>query len=179
MFKWVCLVVAVLAVTATGWMLNDLRVELQKTVKTLNDSLPEILENTTKGSETLAVLSEDLKQLRDLVGLSANPRDKSLVAYADSVLDFIESQDAQIGLKKKVFGGGLKSAVPTNEWVVSARKEALWLIFRAKSRDEFLRRLCENKFGTKWFIEFSGGQPVALIEFLSENHPDTKSGQTE
>ena len=59
-------------------------------------------------------------------------------------------------LEKKVMGSGLKEVMSAQEWVADARKEALWLTFRAKSRSEFLERLCENKFGSSWFIRFEG-----------------------
>ncbi len=180
MFKWVCLILAVLAVLGLGWVINDLRIELKQTSQTVNEHLGEILLNVKKSTETLAILSEDIKQLRDLAGVaSGTPRDRTLVAYADSILDFIESTDAQIGLEKKIIGSGLKSLMPAQEWVVDARKEALWLTFRAKSRNELLERLCKNKFGSSWFIEFEAKEPLPLLDWLKENHPETKENGTE
>lgn len=175
MFKWACLVLAVLAGLGLGWVINDLRIELKQTSQTVNKHLPEILANVKKSTETLAVLSEDIKQLRDLAGVASGaPRDRTLVTYADSILDFLESTKAQIGLEKKVLGSGLKSVMPVGEWVVDARKEALWLTFRVKSHSELLERLCENKFGSSWFIQFEDKEPVPLIDWLKENHPETK-----
>lgn len=177
MFKWVCLACTIVVVIGLGWVLNDLRVELEHTSQTVNEHLPEILANVKKSTETLVMLSEDIKQLRDLAGASGGSRDRTLVTYADSILDFIESSDAQIGLKKKVLGSGLKSAMLATEWVVDARKEALWLTFRAKSRNELLERLCENKFGSSWFIQFDDKDPISLIDWLKENHPETKENR--
>ena len=176
MFKWICLALAIIVVAGFGWVINDLRVELKYSSKTVNDHLPEILANIKKSTDTLAMLSEDIKQLRDLAGVvgEGTPRDRTLVAYADSILDLIETTDAQIGLEKKVMGSGLKSVMSAQEWVADARKEALWLTFRAKSRSELLQRLCENKFGSSWFIRFEGKEPVPLRDWLTDNHPGTQ-----
>ena len=175
MFKWIGLTLAIIVVIGLGWVINDLRQEITHTSRTVNQHLPAILENVQKSTDTLAALSEDLKQLRDLAGASGNARDKTLVAYADSLLDLIETTDAQIGLEKKMLGEGLKSVVPAAEWVVDARKEALWLSFRASSKDELLTRLCENKFGSPWFIQLPGKEAVLLVEWLKANHPDSRS----
>ncbi len=181
MFKWICLTLAVVTILGFGWVINDLRVELKHTSKTVNDHLPEILANVKRSTETLAMLSEDIKQLRDLAGVAGEgtPRDRTLVAYADSILDLIESTSAQIGLEKKVLGSGLKSVRSAQEWVAGARKEALWLTFRAKSRSELFKRLCENKFGSSWFIKFEDKEPVSLINWLKENHPETRETNQE
>jgi hypothetical protein len=176
MFKWISLALAAIVVIGLGWVVNDLRLEIKRTSQTVNEHLPAILENVQKSTDTLASLSEDLKQLRDLAGASGKTRDKTLVTYADSLLDLLETTtDAQIGLEKKVLGGGLKSLMPVSEWVVDARKEALWLSFRASSKSELLTRLCENKFGSPWFIQFPGEEAVLLIEWLKANHPESQS----
>ena len=175
MFKWACLMVTIVVVLGLGWVVNDLRVELKHTSQAVNEHLPKILENVKQSTETLAALSEDIKQLRDLAGASGTPRDRSLAAYADSLLDFIELREAQIGLTKKVMGNGLKSTLPSKEWVAAARREALWLTFRAKSRDELLERLCENKFGSRWYIQFDDADPLPLIDWLKAHHPDTRA----
>ena len=175
MFKWIGLTFTAIVVIGLGWVINDLRLEIKRTSQTVNRHLPAILENVQKSTDTLASLSEDLKQLRDLAGASGKTRDKTLVTYADSVLDLIETTDAQIGLEKKVLGGGLKSIVPAKEWVVDARKEALWLSFRASSKLELLTRLCENKFGSPWFIQFPGENAQLLLDWLKQNHSESRS----
>ncbi len=172
MVKWIGLTLAATVVIGLGWVINDLRLEIKRTSQTIDEHLPAILENVQKSTDTLAALSEDLKQLRDLAGASGETRDKSLVTYADSLLDLIEAADAQIGLEKKVMRGGLKSIVPAKEWVVDARKEALWLSFRASSKRELLTRLCKNKFGSPWFIQFPGEDTQLLFDWLKANHPE-------
>ena len=69
-------------------MINDLRIEVKRSVFTLNESLPIILDNTKKGTQTLVVLSQDIKQFRDLAGVSTQGRDTSLVGYADAEIRF-------------------------------------------------------------------------------------------
>ena len=175
MFKWIALTFAIFVVIGIGWVVNDLRVEIKHTSQTVNEQLPAILRNVKKSTDTLAALSEDLKQLRDLAGASGKARDKTLVAYADSLLDLLETTDAQIGLEKKVLGGGLKSVAPAKEWVVDARKEALWLSFRAGSKLELLTRLCENKFGSPWFIQFPEEEAQLLLDWLKLNHTESRN----
>jgi hypothetical protein len=156
-----------------GWMLNDLRLELKRSAQTVNRDLPVILANTRKSTETLAEVSGDIKELRDLAGVDDAPRDKTLVTYADSVLDLVESQDdAQIGVEKLI-GKSLSDPVPAKQWVAGARKEAVWLTFRAKSRAELLDRLTQSKFGSDWQIQFGDEQPESLRSWLVEHHPPT------
>jgi hypothetical protein len=176
-FKWSCFGLALVFVGAMLWMLNDVRVEVKRTSTTVNEHLPTMLANVKQGTEVLAALSKDIQKLRDLAGIAntaAGTRDTSLVAYADSVLDFLETQKGQIGLDKLV-GKGLKDLVPVDEWARGARKEALWLTFRANSKHELLDRLGKNKFGAKWMFAPATGDPVPLIDFLKQNHPDSKT----
>ena len=60
----------------------------------------------------------------------------------------------------------MKDTVPASEWVVDARKEALLLTFRVNSKDEFLDRLCQNKFGSDWHIQPQGAEAVPLAEWI-------------
>ncbi|MCG8408686.1 MAG: hypothetical protein MI923_26070 [Phycisphaerales bacterium] len=174
MFKWSCLALAVVAMGFLGWMVNDLRTEIKQATVTVNTQLPEILNKTRDTAETVAVLAEDVRQVRDLSGAADIARDKTLVAYADRVLDLIEASGGRVGLKKKLLGGGLKDVSPAEQWVVAARKEALWLVMRAKSREELLERLCKNKFGSDWHIQENNDKPVPLRDWISgrlADHP--------
>lgn len=156
-----------------GWILNDLRLELKRSAETVNRDLPVILANTRQSTETLAEVSRDIKDLRNLAGVQDVPRDETLVAYADSVLDLIESQkDAVIG-KEKLIGTALDDPLPAAEWAAGARKEAVWLTFRADGKRELLDRLTESKFGSPWKIQVGGGEPVSLRDWLVEHHPPT------
>jgi hypothetical protein len=170
MFKWTCLAVAALVATVLVWMVNDLRLELRRSTDTLNAQLPQLLEKTRKSAETLAELSGDIRQMRDLLG-AGSPRDKSLVAYADELLDRVQASGGRIGLEKKLFGSGLKGTHPADEWVRDARKEAAILTMTASSRQEVLTRLCKNKFGSDWFIQVGDAEPVTLLNWLEKTAP--------
>jgi hypothetical protein len=192
LFKWSCLGLAVVACLVLGWMLNDLRLEARKSVETLNedlpeilaktrqatatvnDNLPEIVEKTKLATETLAGLAEDVERLKHLAGVSGVPRDKSLVAYADSLLDTIEKSKGSIGLKPWLRGKELTGVVPAAEWVVGGRKEALFLVLVGRSRADILRGLTRNKFGSPWYIELEGKEPVTLLDWVKANHPESK-----
>src|SRR5688500_5378531 len=153
MVKWIYLGLAVAFCAALLLMLNDLRLQVRRGAETVNSQLPEILDKTRKTADTMAVLSDDIRQLRDLAGAPDGVRDATLAAYADDLLDAVEASGATIGLKPKLIGTELKETLPAREWVADARKEALWLTFRASSREEFLDRLCKNKFGSDWYIQ--------------------------
>jgi hypothetical protein len=188
MFKWACLLLAAVALAGLGWAINDARLELKRSTRTLNEildkartstdtvaaSLPEILAKTRTSADTLAQLSEDVRQLRGLAGLSDRGRDRSLVAYAGGVLDAVEGSGGKVGLLKKL-GGGMKDVVPASEWVVGARREAVALVFVARSRAEVLDRLCKNLFGSDWYIQVDDGKPVPLREWIKANHPESRS----
>lgn len=171
-FRWICLAIAMLALFGLGWMLNELRANLKRTADTLNNDLPRILANTKASTETLKLLAEDLKNLRNLAGVSSGSRDRSLVTYADSVLDLIERQQARIG-KEKLFGKSLANPMPANEWAVGARREALYQSFRARSRRQMLERLSKTLTGKTWYIQFEDAKPIPLLDWLLENHPES------
>lgn len=167
MFRWSCFALAAVSIATTLWMVNDLRVEMRRTTGMLNERLPQILERTKQSTETLAELSTDLRQLRDLAGATA-PRDKTLVAYADAVLDAIERSPGVIGLEKTM-GSGLKDEMPAKDWVTSARREAVWLSMTTKSKSDLLRHLCKNKFGSNWMIRVGDKKPEELEEWVQTN----------
>jgi len=171
-FKWACLGIAAIAAAIVIYLLDDARRELKRTNQLVHDHVPEILANARLASETLARVSKDIESLRDLAGLSAAPGDRALATYADGVLDFLEQQPGQIGLEK-LLGKQLKGLIPAADWARDARKEALWLTFRARTRAELLERLGKNKLGAPWYYAPPGGEPVPLIDFLRRQHPES------
>lgn len=48
MFKWVCLLVAVAALSAFGWMLNDVRLEIKRLTAQADQHLPRIIAQTER-----------------------------------------------------------------------------------------------------------------------------------
>src|SRR5262245_21005675 len=84
--KWVCLLVAVVALSVFGWMLNDIRLQvrgvtervdkqlppiLERTdqmTRQLDDHLPAILADTETAADTFADAARDLEATRGLLG---------------------------------------------------------------------------------------------------------------
>lgn len=172
MFKWTCFAAAVLATLAFGWMLNDVRMDLKRTKAMIDEKLPPILENGKRSSETLADVAGDLKQLRDLAGISRVDRDDTLTAYADGVLECIAGSGGRIGMEKLI-GKSLDEPVAAAEWVVSARKVAMVDVFRARSRADVLRLICTNWRRGDWHIQIGGETPVKLADWVKANHPES------
>jgi len=177
-FSWACLTVATLALGYLCWAVEDLRQEAKTSGEAINAHLPQILEKVDGSSATLKEVADDLKKLRDLAGASG-PRDKSLALFADRLLDRLEEARLEIGVKKLI-GSDLKEPVPAAAWVRNARKEAVWLTFRAKSKQELFERLCKNKFGSDWLVqppgdESKGQKPRPLAEWFAEHDGEAKA----
>lgn len=170
-FRWLCLAIATIAVAIVIFLLDDVRREIVRTNRIVHEQLPALLANAKQASETMAHLAKDIESLRDLAGMSA-PGDRSLAAYADSVLDFLEQQPGSIGVEK-IIGDKLKKLVPAADWARDARKEALWLTFRARTKAELLERLGKTKFGGHWYYAPPAGAPETLIDFLKRQHPES------
>ena len=173
-FKWSCFGLAAVVCAVLLYLLNDMRTEIRRTNDTVNAHLPQILANVNTATQTLAAVSKDINSFRDLAGLVDTPQDRSLVVYADSILDFLEQQTTgQIGLTK-IVGKGLKDTMTAAEWARDSRKEALWLTFRASTKKELLERMGKNKFGSDFYFTAPGIEPMTLIDFLESNHPESK-----
>ena len=173
-FKWSCLGIATVFAAVLLYLANDMRNELARTNAMVDEHLPQILANMKTITSTLADVSKDVQSFRNLAGLVDAPSDKSLVAYADSVLDFLEQQPAgKIGLAKLV-GSGMKDVADASQWARDSRKEALWLTLRASTKAELLDRLSKNKFGSDWMYFAPGIDPMPLRDFLRLNHPESK-----
>lgn len=173
-FKWSCFGLAAAVCAVLLYLLNDVRGELQRTNAIVTAHLPQILANANTATTTLAAVSKDVNAFRDLAGLVDTPQDRSLVVYADSLLDFLEAQQTgQIGLTK-IVGTGLKDVISAPAWARDSRKEALWQTFRASTKTELLERLAKNKFGSDWYFTAPGIAPMKLADFLRNNHPESK-----
>ena len=167
-------IVALLVALLFAWLINDVRLQLRHTSATINEKLPSILEKTERSATALAELSADVSQLRDLAG-ATGPRDATLAAYADAILDRLETSDLRIGTRAKL-SGKLDDPQPAKEWSAAARKEALWLTFRAKSKPELLERLTETKFGSEWHVQpTSGDMKVVTLREWIEAQPDLRA----
>jgi hypothetical protein len=198
MFKWVCLGVAVLFLGAVLWMVNDIRLQVRQsaqlidsTGETIKADLPAIVERTRQTSEVvsknlpgvmervdtttavMAELADDIRQLKELAGLSHAARDKGVAAYGTSVLAAIEASGGEIGTKKTI-GKGLKSPRPAADWVRGERREVLFLTVLGRSKKELFNAIVKTKLGFNWYIQLPGKDPVKLSDWLRENHEETK-----
>jgi hypothetical protein len=147
--------------------------EVVEKVRDASDTLPTVVERVDRTTEVVGELAEDLRQLKELAGLTHAAKDKSVVAYAESVLKAIESSGGEIGMRKNV-GSGLKNTRPAADWVREERREAVFLAVLGKSKKEMLNAIVKNKLGFAWYIQLPGQKSVKLLDWLKENHAETK-----
>jgi hypothetical protein len=145
----------------------------QKTSETVAAHLPMVVERIDTTTETLAELAEDIRQLKQLAGLTGKPRDEGLVAYANSLLNAIAATKGVVGTRK-VIGKGLTGTRPAAEWVVAARREALFQVLFVSSKKEMLDRLTKTKLGWSWYLELPGKPAVPLADWARANHAESK-----
>jgi hypothetical protein len=136
MFKWACPAVVAAFLAFVGWVLNDMRLEVRRTSRTfdqtgqtvnehlpgilektrkatdaLGDDVPDLVEKTRSVTDTLGDVAADVRRLKEALARLKTDRDPELVAYADSVLDCVESSGATVGLKSlPLTGPGLRSS---------------------------------------------------------------------
>lgn len=162
------------ATTTVNEKLPRIVERVDQTTKTVSDSLPGLLAKAETTAETVAELSEDVKEFKVLwSGLNPQAQDAGLLRYATGVLKLIGSQDAVIGTEK-VFGKELSNPQPAKDWAAATGKEAAGLAVVCKSRPEVLTSLCRTKFRSQWLIQFPGKPPVPLIDWVKQNHPESR-----
>jgi hypothetical protein len=230
MFKWVCLLVAVVALSAFGWMLNDIRLELRSQGEKLDKHLPRILAQTdqvtaqldqrlprllTQADRATTMIEDKLPRLlaqsekaatlidRDLPRLIASteraedgvteltcslneykgvfgathstPPKKGLLSYGLGILDFLDGQDARIGVKQTGPTPGLKHAQPAKQWTKAARPQVAFQSAGASSKGEMLDSMARTNTTAPWYIQAAGQAPRLLGDFLKETHPESKN----
>lgn len=169
-FKWICLAGAAVVCGLMLWMVNDVRNHVRNSVSTINRDLPMILDKTRDSAETMSALSQDVKQLRELVTGGVGKRDENIIAYEIEVLKLIEESNGSIGVKKLV-GSGLSDPVPAKEWVARERKAALWDQARSTSKADLLHRIGHSALLKRaWYIDTGDQHPVQLVDWIKANH---------
>jgi len=194
MFKWTCLAVATAGLVAFLWMVNDMRLEVNRVGKMVEKHLPPILENaqdasvsvkerlpvileeTEKSVTTLAELTEDVRQFKELFGdMQDAKQNPKLAKHATSVLNLIDSQqEAAIGLEPTEEGGDVKSPVPAQQWVKSARRDARFLNLITRSPGELMERLTTSKSGAPLYIQLANEAPKKLLDWVMKHQPPAK-----
>ena len=174
MFKWSCLGFAAIVCGALLWMINDLRTQVRQSVNTVNRDLPIILEKTRDSTETISTLSQDVKQLRELVVGDGSAREGNTVAYATEVLRLLENSGGKIGVKK-VVGTGLADPIPAREWVTRERTSSLWDLARSRSKADLLERIGHSAVLNRvWYIDTGEKDLIALADWVKANHPPSQ-----
>jgi hypothetical protein len=194
MFKWLCLLIAIAGLGAFLWMVNDVRLEVKRVTSTIDNKLPGILDNTDKAATTvdkhlpgiiedteksvqsLAEVSQDLKNYSELFGdVYAARQNKDTLIHAQSVLDLIAGQqNAKIGVKKPHDGKELVAARDAQQWANRARKVAPLLSILSKSKPEMLSRLSTAPSGLPWYIQVGEKAPMLLQDWVKANHEASK-----
>jgi hypothetical protein len=201
MFKWSCFAVAVVFLAGVGWMVNDIRLEVRRTgeltrstAATINQHLPTIMEKSKQTTEivveqlpelvgdikttarVLALLAEDISQVRQfVVGDGGSKRDENLLAYGQGVLKKIGASGGMIGQKNPLPSKKLIRSSSAEEWARSARWEVLYLAARGKDKKEIVTALSTTLFGkANWYIQLRGEKMVPLLDWLKANHPPTR-----
>ena len=179
MFKWICFAAALVLSGVMLWMVNDVRVHIRKSVDTVNRDLPQILDKTRDSADTMSLLSQDIKQLRELVVGDQTTRDENIVAYETEVLKLIENSGGKIGTKKLI-GTGLSDPVPAREWVARERKLALWDQARSSSIADLLNRIGRSAVMNRvWYIDTGEKAPKSLVDWVKANHAPSRDFENE
>ncbi len=174
MFKWTCFAAALIVSGVMLWMLNDVRVHIRKSVDTVNRDLPMILDKTRDSADTMSTLSQDIKQLRELVVGDQTTRDANIVAYETEILKLIENSGGKIGTKKLI-GTGLSDPVPAREWVARERKLALWDQARSSSKADLLNRIGRSTVMNRtWYIDTGDKSTKSLVDWVKANHAPSR-----
>lgn len=189
-FKWICLTIATVIGGFLCWAANDLRLEVrrttdsvnenlprlltevEKTTTTVNDRLPAILANGKESTETLAALSRDIRELRELFGLKDGGKSTGLLPFANEIIRTVEESGGEVGLRPLI-GSQLTEVRSAAEWATQARREAMVLLWRANSKKELLDRITRNFYGFEWVMR-QGGETASLKDWLLRKHPEWK-----
>ena len=215
LFKWVCLLVAVIALSAFGWMLNDVRLEVkslapkvekltdkaEQLVEKTDKTLPGILTQTEQASKTvnanlptllerseallgrsedavghLARLGDGLERYQELMGVvHAGSQDKGMLAYGNSILDFLGKQKATVGVKPQGPGKGLKHPVAAKDFATAGRKELGLLSVIARTKEEMLDGIARTRSAAPLYVQLGEeAAPLLLSDWLRQNHPPSK-----
>ena len=157
--------------------------DANQTITTVNQRLPEIVDEVKIGTETLAGLAEDVELIKSLAGLDAEQADRGvrgLATYADAIQkvlgDLTEGQEVHV-LKEKVIGKKLEVVEPVEAFLVGLSREMVTLVLFAKSKQEILERACTSGPPRRkpFFLKFPGEEPISMKAFIKQNHPESAS----
>ena len=196
MFKWVCFAAAAAIGIAVLVLLYDLKTDLtasiestqstvdkaNEAVATVNQKLPEIVEEVKKGTKTLSELAEDVELIKSVAGIQndeAGRGIRALATYADEIQQVIaretEGKNAVI-LKEELFGSDLAHYNMAEEFLVGLHKEMISIVLPiAKSKQEILYRACYSGPPRRvpFHIQVGDAEPVTLEAFIKQHHAES------
>lgn len=181
MFKWACLAVVVIIGGTLLWMVNDLRRDAKPVLTDLKRDMPTIVANTKKSTTSLAELSDDIKAVRTIMGLTGS-RDKKLIVYTGEVLELIEKEGAGATIFADTTGAGIankivrfvaaKNPVTVENWLAATRARALYVsLFGGSTKEDVLDKLCKDTFGNHYMIQVGSADPVLLKDWIQQHQP--------
>ena len=195
-FKWACFGLASVFAVAVLWLLYDLKSDLTRSlettqatvaeanqaVATVNVKLPQIIDEVTKGTETLSELAEDVDLIKRVAGVPNEDTGRgirSLAEYADEIQQVLaqqtEGQEAMI-LKEEIFGSDLAEYSSAEEFLIGLHKEMITFVLPvAKSKQEILYRACYSSPPRRvpFYIQLGDSEPVTLEAFIKEHHAES------
>lgn len=136
MFKWVCLLVAVAALSAFGWMLNDMRLQVKGLADNADKELVELKGLTSKADKVLSQSEQVTKQLDDKVPRILSETEKAtttlnqklpiLLSHTETTVDSID--DLSIRFKQYLGMMGAVHSATQNKGLFSYASSVLDLI---------------------------------------------------
>lgn len=181
MFKWTCLVVAVLFGMLILVLVWDVKRDADESLAVINEQLPEMMVEVKAATQTLAGLAEDVELIKSLAGISAEQSKqgfRGLATYADEIqrvlVEQTEGKDVQV-LREKVLGKKLEVVESMEEFLVGLSKEMVTLVLLAKSKQEILHKASHSAPPRRkpFYLQFPGEEPVRMDDFLREHHAES------
>lgn len=156
----ICLVVVGGLCSSVYYEFVSLRNELIEAKTHAVDEIEKVKEKISSAKEQLV---SDYKDLKDRIIINTIEERRSNLAFANAVLDIVQSTNAVI-LNRNL-------AMPNNEfsaaeWVGNARMEARAISAIAYDHQEILSTLTSTKFGDTWLIKINGGKRIKLYDWL-------------
>jgi hypothetical protein len=192
MFKWVCLSIATIGMAIFLWMINDIRMAVKGTTRRMDSELFPLIENSEKAVDcvnqrlpdlvdkaegtmtVVADVSDDIRQYKEMFASQySTAQAKELTGYVHDLLDFLQTQNASIGLKKA--DQTIKTVTTVSRWTQEVRKEASVLGLASSSREEVVKKMSTSRSGDPWQIQHGDDPPKPLADWIRENHPKKKT----
>ena len=206
--KWLYFGLAVVVAAFVCFLLYDLKQDLKATAAEIRESnalvkekLPTILDNTTKGTESLVKLASEIRVTNGLVSeklpaiLDNTQKSTEAVvrltsdvsalrellvplhpsAGTETAITLAKFADSLIGLIEKsdtTISSKGSSPKKAAEWASGERKEAFYLAFRVKSRKEMVDKIATTVFGNPWMVQTKGSPKMTMLDWLKKESPE-------